>query len=150
MTPRQLLIKTYGHLYTRWCFEGDTGRCFYCDEAPAGRDHAPALFWMDALVNAKHNRKYEYWMVPCCTECNALLGNRPLHTLYARAMYIEQKLSKKYEAKHVLWSSAELAQMSRTMQASIKARLTKNQILLDRIRAVQLRLANSESFPVDV
>ena len=149
MTPRQLLFKTYGHLYERWFFEGDTGRCFYCNEAPFSRDHAPALFWMDALVNNRQGFVYKCRLVPCCQECNSILGNRPHHTLYERAKYIEKRLLAKYEKKHVLWSKAELAQMSRTMQVAIKAKLTQNEILLDRIRLVQERLANQESFPQD-
>ena len=150
MTNYKLALKHYGHLYERWNFEKDTGRCFYCDEAPETRDHIPALSWVDVLVNAKHNRRYRYWLVPSCSECNAELHDKALHTIFERACYIEKKLTAKYERKHMLWSKQELAKMSRTMQVAIKAKLAKNNILLDRIRAVQLRLLDADAFPEDV
>ena len=146
---RTHLFSTYNHLYSRWSFEGDTGRCFYCDESPSTRDHVPPLSWADMMAHSKVSQRPKFYLVPCCTECNSLLSDKPLNTLFERTRYIEKRLMSRYERNHVLWTPSELAQMSRTMRVGIKAKLRKNEITLDRVRAVQKRLMTEESFPED-
>lgn len=72
--------------------------------------------------NTSYERKY---VVPCCHECNTVLGNKLYHTVSSRAAYIHGKLQERY--KKVLrtpdWEEEELEELSQDMRKSIEAGL---------------------------
>lgn len=143
---RTRLSKVYGHLYERWNFPEDTGRCFYCDEAPYGRDHCPPLHYAELLSRHKRREDYPFYTVVCCVDCNTMLGAKPFFTLFERALYVEKKLLDQFEKEYAMWTPQEISKMGRHFQVSLKARQAKQTILLDRIHAIQLRCI-SAAFP---
>ena len=106
--------------------------CSYCGEFADTYDHV-------IPVSYKHvDRKMEVGnkeAIPCCSECNTILGNRFLHTVSARATYLLKEYRKRY--KRVLntphWEDDELEEMGESMRKSILARLDTKDILNERL-----------------
>ena len=106
--------------------------CSYCGEFADTYDHV-------IPVSYKHvDRKMEVGnkeAIPCCSECNTILGNRFLHTVSARAGYLLKTYSKRYQKvlRTPDWDADELAEMGDNMKQSILARLDARDILKERL-----------------
>lgn len=81
-------------------------RCFYCgdDSLELHRDHVKPVSYQSPA------RYYdERDTVPCCSECNVLLGDYPAFTLEERAETLVDKLSTKYrKVLKTNWTRSEL------------------------------------------
>lgn len=68
----------------------------------------------------RHNKKYGD-TVPCCKECNSVLGNKLFETVQGRAKYIATSLKTRY--KKVLsapvWTADEMAEIGPDLRSSI-------------------------------
>lgn len=93
--------------------------CIYCgDTTSLTRDHVVSVSWTG------HKRSYKKGdIVPACKECNAILGNKPLHCISKRAAYMAVALEKKYRRliNHPTWSEDELKEMSSRFRFTIKS-----------------------------
>ena len=147
---RKRLLKQYGHLYRRHAGEGVNWReCFYCSDPSETVDHCPPLSWVESRT-AKSWRAagIPLALMPACRACNGLLGDKPLFTALDRLLSLENALERRYEREAALWSDEEIAEMSPEFQRTIKARRAKTKHLMGRIRHVQWRALNDETFPV--
>lgn len=138
---RNVLLKQYGNLYhTHYPLNHRPGTCFYCGDLKSEHDHCPPLSWVDAVITEKHNLGIELLRIPSCSDCNNILGDKPLFTPLERVQYIHEKLSAKYERGFTLWSDEELEEMSSDFQRVIKARRKKLSFLLERVKGSEWRL----------
>ena len=83
--------------------------------------------------NAKWTEKH---VVPCCRECNNLLGSAYLLTVWERAGYLEGKLASRY--KKILntpnWDPEDLKELSYKLRKDIKEKLNAREVTLCRIQ----------------
>lgn len=93
--------------------------CYYCGELADSRDHFPPLAAQHtpASVGVKHV------LVPCCRECNNLLGASSQNTLAGRAQYLKERLRRRYaaELRFKEWAPDELAELGPSLRAEIEA-----------------------------
>lgn len=62
--------------------------------------------------------------VPCCRDCNTLLGNRLLHTIAERRAYIAEQLTRR-APKIIEWSNTELDELGPGLRGMVEALDTK-------------------------
>lgn len=148
---RNRLIRTYGHLYSRHMHHSVARHeCFYCGEPANALDHCPPLASIEGRSkNYWKKNKIKFLLVPSCTNCNSKLGNREFFSLYERCQYLESKLLSDYEKIHNNWTDEEIEELGYTLKVSVKAYVARSQILLERIRHIQDRMLNHESFPTE-
>lgn len=107
--------------------------CFYCGDTALEltRDHVRPVSYNSP---ARHYNPKD--VVPCCSECNTLLGNYPAFTVEERAEVLIEKISKKY--KKVLacsWTQEELDQgdFGRYMRSKIQANVNMKSWVVNRL-----------------
>ena len=144
---RDLLLKTYGHLYERH-FSSRPG-CFYCGEPWTTIDHCPPISFCE-VKNQKwfKDKKIKFYKVVCCSDCNKKLSDRQLLTLNERANYILHSLEVKSN-KIISWSNDEIKEMSILFEKMIKAKQDQNKILFERVRFCQELLVKPDDFPYE-
>jgi hypothetical protein len=69
----------------RRVIKGD--RCIYCGEAATCRDHFPP-YTVEPVKG---------WLLPSCTECNLLAGDRHPYSFKKRATYVRDMLAHRYK-----------------------------------------------------
>jgi hypothetical protein len=146
---RKRLYQIYNRLYEMHYSESSSkGCCFYCGEPASTIDHCPPLTWIEAMtVNEWLKAKIPLVKIHSCSDCNKVLGTKPIFTLYERAAYLEKDFLNKYEKQSTLWSNDEIKEMSYMFQLQIKGKIEKAKILLVRARNLQNRLSRPDSFP---
>lgn len=111
----------YHHLYQR---HQHTTRCHYCgDNHALTEDHVPPLSMVAARgVDFFTERGVGLWLVKACTECNTILGDKPLISLDRRIAFIYEELQKRY--KNLLsqpeWDEDELEELDESLQDYIE------------------------------
>ena len=111
--------------------------CSYCGEYAETYDHV-------IPISYKHvSRRLEVGnreAIPCCRECNSLLGNVFLHTVSYRAEYLIKKYKRRYSKiiKTPNWDMDELEDMGEGMRKSILARMDMRDILIERLTHLKL------------
>ena len=139
---RDYLELVFGPLYERHYTE-EAG-CFYCGQPLSCWDHCPPLHWIETTKN-----KYKKVLLKSCTSCNTKLGDKPLFTAYDRAVFLHDNLMAEFEKlgwEDRTWE--EIEGMKRGLLKSLASRdKMKGEILSDRIRFIQQRLLNKDSFP---
>ena len=108
--------------------------CTYCGEPSDSMDHVvPVSVDETSRKNAKWSRKH---VVPCCRECNNLLGSVYLLTVWERAGFIEGKLSNRY--KKVLncpaWDPEDLEELSYKLRKDIETTIEARRVTLCRVQ----------------
>lgn len=94
--------------------------CTYCGLPSALYDHVPPLRWCEAqdrdTLDVTDLRR-----VPCCVECNTMLGGQVLPTLRQRRSYLLRRYRTRYAAylRIPSWDADELAELSPTMADDI-------------------------------
>lgn len=69
--------------------------CFYCGEIASTKDHVPPLSrFHDYYAIYNQHRPIQ---VPCCGECNSLLGNTLQQNIYKRVEDLKIKLTTRYK-----------------------------------------------------
>jgi hypothetical protein len=118
-------------------------RCYYCGEPAGSVDHVVPQSMLEMLrimgddavssVLARHGRRMT---VPCCMECNSVLGNKYFDTLEKRKAHLKQRMRQRY--KKILrmpdWSDRELGQLGGRLQEHVISALVKRDIILQRLR----------------
>lgn len=143
---RTRLYRTYHQLYTQhYIEEGYT--CIYCGAPGDTLDHSPPLSWLEPFgIEALRRAKIPLTTVPCCSECNGLLGDRKLLTVTDRLEYLEKKYHSLFE-KLVRWSDEELEEMGESFQRSIRAQRYREDELIRKIRAIEQRIVKPWTLP---
>ena len=145
---RLWLEKTYGSLYELETF-GDRHSCAYCGDLRELLDHCPPLHLVDKLT-IKQVRKLDIPMilVPCCSQCNRMLGGRHLPRYEDRLAFLYRKVSDKVE-RCSIWSSSELENLTGELQRMVTARQVHiRREYLNRLRGIEERLIRLHSGPV--
>jgi hypothetical protein len=144
---RELLIKTYGHLYEKH-FSSRAG-CFYCGDIASTVDHCPPISFCDVKDQKWFKEKnIKFYKVSSCFDCNKKLGAKHLFTLYERANFIMNKLETQTD-KVVNWSQDEMQEMSAMFEKIIQAKQEKNKILYERVRFCQELIVKPNDFPLE-
>lgn len=118
---RKRLMERYHHLYKMYKVK-ELFKCFYCNMPADTIDHCPPLSYVGNFgVEFLEKNKIPMYKVPCCRECNSLLGDKMLPTLGERAEYLSDRLFKRYEidVQSDLWSDDELDEMGYNMRKFI-------------------------------
>lgn len=72
---RKQATSIYGDLYTFFQHNPQNPfTCFYCGDTASCMDHVPPLSRVDDYRALRLRHEY-YIKVPCCNECNSVLGN---------------------------------------------------------------------------
>ena len=96
--------------------------CTYCGDIADSLDHVVPHSY--ARLNASDKRYYaKKYCVPCCRECNNLLGNKLFHTVWQRAEYLEKKYKSRYKKILSLpeWDAEDIQEMGHNMRHVIEA-----------------------------
>lgn len=104
--------------------------CHYCGEAGNHREHTvPASF-------SQNTRHFETsGIVIACPECNMLLSNRIFSSMYERAQYLIERLTRRHRSTLNIpeWSPRELARLSPNMRACVEAGIRDRETLMARL-----------------
>lgn len=113
-------------------------RCTYCNDPYANTiDHVVPRSAKSGQTNEKR------YVVPCCHECNCVLGAKPYYTVSSRAGYLASVYRKRYKdvlkLKH--WDQAEIDQLSGRMQVLIEIGQANKKDIAARIEFCEYREA---------
>ena len=97
---RRLREKAFGHYYSKHPF-CNLERCYYCGDYLENNgigDHVPPISWAFALGYSYmvEVESAPFIIVPCCKNCNSILGSKKYFTLRERKSYIASWLRTKY------------------------------------------------------
>lgn len=126
-----------------WLADYDVARCYYCGEPAGSVDHVVPQSMLEMLrimgddavsaILARHGRRMT---VPCCMECNSVLGNKYFDTLEKRKNYLKRRMRQRY--KKILrtpdWSDRELSQLGDRLQEYVITAIVRRDIILRRLR----------------
>lgn len=144
---RDRLRKIYGHLYKRH-FITEGYKCFYCGETGQCLDHVPALTTLEGLPKDYMKRnKIPYSLLPCCFECNKILGDRNIINVLDRLLYLESYYEAHLKKQKSKWDKDEIEELGENLQKFVKHRQEKLDIYIQKIRAIHLRQLKPESYP---
>lgn len=99
--------------------------CFYCGERATGYDHV--VPYCIAGQNTD--------LVPCCVECNCLLGSSVYADVWEKKSYIAHKLPVRYRKE--LKVKASLHGLEGMLRKELERAITWKEIILDRIEFAQ-------------
>lgn len=126
-----------------WLNDYDVSRCYYCGEPAGAVDHVVPQSMLQTLrimgddavsaILARHGRRMT---VPCCGECNSVLGNKYFDTLEKRKKHLKTRMRQRYKKLLRMpdWSDRELSQLGPRMQEYVIAAVVKRDIILRRLR----------------
>ena len=105
--------------------------CFYCgDNTSMTRDHVIPVSY--SSVSRSYNKRDT---VPCCLECNVLLGNRWLLTVEDRASYLADRLARRHKGELSLatFTTTELSGFGPRLQSMLMANINNKAFIMHRI-----------------
>lgn len=95
--------------------------CYYCGVPADTVDHVPPRSVRVRLAELNLQNRYAHHEVPCCFECNSLLGARAPFGLTDRKRYLKTRLSRRYAKllRIPKWDDAELAEVGHSLQSYV-------------------------------
>lgn len=92
--------------------------CTYCGMDASGWDHIPPLHFI-SRIDVK-DIKHKLRKVPCCKECNCIIGGILLFTIQERRSYVKRHLKIKYRSilKIPKWNNCELSELGYSLYTS--------------------------------
>lgn len=126
-------------LDTRTNLMRSDGRCcVYCGDYYQCRDHIVPVAWESVYRTYRPGDT-----VPCCSECNSYLGDRPIFTLEDRAHYlVDAYITKRRDIlSYPLWTEAEIEALGYSLREPIR----RTMYLKDLYRLKLSNLCLSES-----
>lgn len=119
--------------------------CVYCGDWFECLDHYVPIAW-----TGYHRSFRAGEVVPCCRECNALLGRLALFSLAARAEYLLGVYPQRAQKwlKVPLWSKAELSEMGYAMRCQIERALTLRAVYIAKLKNLDLTALGYEAVPI--
>lgn len=111
--------------------------CVYCGTDADTKDHLIPRTWSGESV-----RKIVP-TVPCCRDCNSRLQDIPLFTIYERALFVADKLKKKFKKQLTIQdrSALEMSKFEHKMKDYIEGKQLARQFL--RLRLVRLEVGGA-------
>ena len=146
-SKRQELHKLHNHKYTRH-YTNEGYYCFYCNDPAECLDHVPPLSLIDNMPYKERKRfGIPAALVPCCDECNRILGDRVLVNVEDRLLYLESYYDKYLNRQKSMWTNDEIEELGPSLQDMVRSRQEKLQRFVHKIRAIQLRQIKVETHP---
>jgi hypothetical protein len=143
---RTRLLRAYNHFYERLYTE-EGFECFYCAAPADTLDHSPPLAWLEPYgIKAFKESEIPLALIPCCSECNGLLGDRKLFTAEDRLTFLLSKY-KKLQSKLVNWTLEEISEMGDSFKNTLKVTHHRHDELDRKIEALEKRRLKHWSFP---
>ena len=108
--------------------------CNYCGEPADTKDHViPHTVLTGAQRRGGHHDLGE--TVPCCRECNHLLGSKVFPSMEDRCHYVAGALRRRYSKliNAPAWTADELAELGPGLRASILADASRRNVVRRRI-----------------
>ena len=108
------------------CYYIETGRigdsCRYCGVVSCGYDHIPPIAHIERLSDVTDIDQINCRKVPCCKQCNLILGAVLLLTVPERRSHVRTSLRKKYRAllRMPYWDEEELAELDNDLANQIR------------------------------
>jgi hypothetical protein len=118
----------------------DDGRCYYCGDPATSIDHVVPQSMLQTLrllgddeataVLARHGR---VMLVPCCRECNSILGNKYFDTLRKRKEHLKRRLRERNRKLLSMppWTDRELGDLRGRLRDYVIASQVKREISCD-------------------
>lgn len=93
---RESAMKKFHQLYKtiELINDKDYDYCFYCGDPADTIDHVPPISIV--MEELSLNDENDLFLVPACRQCNAVLSNKRIFSLYDRIQYVNDYLYKKY------------------------------------------------------
>jgi hypothetical protein len=109
-------------------------RCVYCGLPAESKDHVPPITRVSDYESLGLAIEL-YIKVPCCLECNNLLGAELQDSFFQRAEVLKDKLARKYRRhlNNVDWDDEELEELGPTLKSKVLEGKVKSQRVLARI-----------------
>lgn len=85
--------------------------------------------------------------VACCGDCNCALGNKRIHTIDERLIYLETYYENLFNKKYAMWTEEEINELGYSLQNSVRAKQEKLGRCRDKIRGIQKRFLLVETHP---
>jgi hypothetical protein len=113
--------------------DGDTGLidcCYYCGWFADTRDHIKPRTWSGDI------KRFNVPTVPCCNECNSLLGDSGSFTPNGRRRYLIHKYKKRYQKRLAVraWTEAEILALGPGLRRTILAKQSQRNIIRFKLR----------------
>jgi len=111
--------------------------CYYCGMPGNQIDHViPRIILKSINETNVHIHDNRIEIVPCCHECNVLLGASFQSTLAERKHYLKVRLKYKYRSllKIPEWIKAEIDVLGYTLKQDLLDTLNKKELLLLRLK----------------
>jgi len=114
--------------------------CYYCGLPANSKDHAVPRAVMTTLADDPDALRHIMWnrreTVPCCRECNCLLGASVQDTLEQRKAFLKEKLRRRYRKFLAIpnWTDAELTEMRGGLRRYVVFGLKKKAVVIRRLR----------------
>lgn len=96
-------------------------QCFYCGDPAETMDHQPPISQVDAYRTL--GLQYEFYVkVPCCRECNGLLGDSLTDDLIDREREVKAKLEARYknQLRFGSWEDADIDSLGPNLQSAVR------------------------------
>jgi hypothetical protein len=112
------------------------GQCFYCGVVADTEDHVPPRTVRPILLAEGLADRYPFIEVPCCRECNSVLGARCVWTLPERKRFIKKALRRRYRKWLAVpdWSESEIGRLGPMLQRAVLHGLAMRDLTLERLR----------------
>jgi hypothetical protein len=110
--------------------------CYYCGQLATDIDHIPPQVARSKLFDLGFMDRYPIHELPCCRECNSILGDRLPWTLNERRAYVKKRLRERYRKFLEIpdWTDSELAILRPTLQEFVICGLVQKERIEARLK----------------
>lgn len=110
--------------------------CYYCGIPADTVDHVLPRTIEDRLDEVELGNPIRTYTVPCCRECNTLLGAKWYPTLTARKLALKKKLRKRYRKflEAPSWEPEEMVELGETLRSHISRSEKIRELTRERLR----------------
>ena len=114
----------------------DYRECYYCGMPCDGDDHVTPKAVLAMMPDPESNPvRARTFTVPCCRECNSILGSKVFETLVQRKRALKERLRHKY-VKYLRipeWSPSELDELEGRLRESVEQALRIQRVTRSRL-----------------
>jgi hypothetical protein len=139
MKDRHLVEAIYSKTYKR--LHGvDQSVCLYCGAPKQLLDHVPAISETHKRgTDTLRKEGVRFLLVPCCTDCNCLLGARSLWFIEERFDYLIKAIDRKLNKLGAYWSKEEINELGRGLREFIANNAKNREIMLTKLHELERR-----------
>lgn len=131
MSARSRALSRCHSLYSRIPNEGV---CVYCGERATEEDHFVPVSVASAMTGIMWVTSGRV-LVPSCTSCNRIAGNKPFKSIGAKRRYIQAQLRRKYRKllDTPAWLPSELAELDYSLRSAVQAKQLERIVIQRRL-----------------